>query len=179
MSRKKGRRHLPAAPPLVSSGCSHRGNAVRVGPYTVLAGGLRYLTAEDFAGADVLVPLTQLKQPVNHPVINLALPDFGGVPVDWRQRLEQLIIPELAAGKTLLAFCFASHGRTGTFLASLIALLESAEETPDPIAAVRQRHCREAVESLAQAQGIFALRGQPVPEQYCNTLYQPKPKEAQ
>ena len=45
------------------------------------------------------------------------------------------------------------------FLASLFALLESEEETPDPIAAARKRHCRRAVESIKQADAIFALRG--------------------
>lgn len=98
--------------------------------------------------------------------LNLALPDFGGVPEDWREQLEMRIIPQLEAGCSMLAYCSASHGRTGTFLASLIALLEDEDETPDPIQAIRARHCVRAVESWAQVEGIFALRGQPVPLRY-------------
>ncbi len=58
-------------------------------------------------------------------------------------------------------------------LGSLIALLESAEETPDPIEAVRTRHCHHAVETLAQAEGIFALRGQELPQKY-HTAFPPR-----
>jgi protein-tyrosine phosphatase len=69
----------------------------------------------------------------------------------------------------------AGHGRTGTFLASLIALLEDDHTTPDPIAAVRERHCEQAVESVAQGEAIFALRGQPLPRKYRRTLWAPRP----
>ena len=76
------------------------------------------------------------------------------------------VIDELERGQKILTFCVGSHGRTGTFLASLIAVLETAEETPDPIEAVRLRHCHHAVETLAQAEGVFALRGESLPERY-------------
>jgi hypothetical protein len=81
----------------------YRGNPVRVGPYTVLAGGTRYLESADLDKADVLVPLTGCKelnfgelylltaeeQPSGitslspgktHKVLVGKLPDFGGVP---------------------------------------------------------------------------------------------------
>ncbi len=103
-------------------------------------------------------------------MIPLYLRDFGGVPTNWRELLEERIIPRLEDGDDLLAFCAGSHGRTGTFLASLIALLETPEETPDPIAAVRERHCHEAVETKLQAEAIFALRGQAVPQHYLAAL---------
>jgi hypothetical protein len=140
-----------------------------VGPYTVLAGGTRDLTEEDLERADVLVPLNG-EAPFAlgraYRVIGCSLRDYGGVPKEWREFLERVIVPELQAGNRLLAFCVGSHGRTGTFLASLIALLESAEETPDPIAAVRARHCHKAVETRAQAEAVFALRGEPLPAEY-------------
>lgn len=129
-----------------------------------------YFGGSNVVQADVLVTLNGRQpfdlQPDQDLLIELVLPDFGGVPSNWRELLETLVIPRLARGDRVLAFCSASHGRTGTFLASLIALLESADETPDPIAAVRKRHCQEAVETLAQATGIFALRGQPLPRRY-------------
>lgn len=145
---------------------------VRVGPYGVRASGTMYDSFFQwfYHPSDlVLVPLTD-RGPRSlyegHDVIPLYLVDFGGVPANWRALLEERIVPRLAAGDDLLAFCAGSHGRTGTFLASLIALLETPEETPDPIAAVRERHCDKAVETRKQAEGIFALRGQTVPDTY-------------
>jgi hypothetical protein len=83
---------------------------------------------------------------------------------NWRESLESEVIPRLKAGLTLIGFCIGGHGRTGTLIASLIALLEP--ETDDPIAAARERHCRKAVETRAQAEGIYALRGEELPEKY-------------
>jgi hypothetical protein len=60
-------------------------------------------------------------------------------------------------------FCDGGHGRTGTVLASLIALMESSAKTPDPIAAVRARYCDQAVETLDQARAIYRLRGEDLP----------------
>ena len=169
----------------------YRGNPVRVGPYTILAAGTRYLESSDLAKADVLIPLTgcneltfgqlyqltaaeqpsgitELEQGKTYKVLVGKLPDFGGVPANWESFLSQQVIPLLASGATLMAFCFASQGRTGTLLASLIAMLEP--EVDDPIAAVRERHCAHAVESKAQAQAIFALKGAEMPEFYRQTL---------
>lgn len=39
-------------------------------------------------------------------------------------------------------------------------------QTADPIAAIRERYRHYAVENLAQAKAIFALRGEPVPLKY-------------
>jgi len=150
---------------------AHYGAPIKVGPHTVYAAGGRHLTEELADEFDVLIPLTKEfahLEAEEHLVEECHLPDFGGVPDDWQEILEQRIIPLLAhcdeTDKLAVCYCFAGHGRTGTLLASLIALLESEEETPDPILAVRERHCSHAVESRAQAEGIFALRGQEVPE---------------
>lgn len=165
----------------------YRGHAVAVGPYFVYAGGTMYLQSEDLAKADVLVPLTgcaelefgrtytvgaeaqpskitPLEPGRSYTILVGRLPDFGGVPDNWEWFLREQVIPLLVQGKKLLGFCMASQGRTGTWLASLVAILEP--DTVDPIAAVRQRHCRHAVETLAQATAIFALRGEAVPEKY-------------
>jgi protein-tyrosine phosphatase len=143
---------------------------VRVGAYTVLGGGTSYLQPEDYRKAEVLVALTDDvpsstviggAQLIPYPMV-----DYGGVPTDWSEFLQSVIDNKLKHGKRVLAFCFGSHGRTGTFLASLIALLESEDATPDPIAAVRERHCRKAVETREQAEAVFALRGRLLPERY-------------
>lgn len=146
--------------------------AVRAGPYELYASGTMYDMC--IAPGTVLVALTAPSKTMHYDdgsYIWLLLEDFGGVPDDWALRLEEAVIPELASGQRLLAFCAGSHGRTGTFLASLIALLESPEETPDPIAAVRARHCKEAVETLAQAEAIFALRNQDLPAHYRRSVH--------
>ena len=100
----------------------------------------------------------------SYQILAAPLADYGGVPVEWGNFLRKQVIPLLESGKRVLAFCMGSHGRTGCFLASLIAILEP--ETPDPIAAVRERHCPRAVESRAQAEAIFALRGESLPAKY-------------
>lgn len=169
---------------------SHRGEPVKVGRYTVFLGGTMYLKAEDLRDADILVPLTEvswqfasshvidssspgvgnrqmlpsLERGRSYQVLAAPLVDFGGVPAEWGSVLRDKVIPLLADGKRLLAFCMGSHGRTGTFLASLIALLEPS--CADPIAAARRRHCERAVETRAQGQAVFALRGKELPERY-------------
>jgi hypothetical protein len=127
-------------------------------------------------GVDVVIPLTEgLPKgiPVGQEIRLLIghLVDYGGVPDNWGAFLRQQVIPLLETGKKVLAYCVGSHGRTGTFLASLIALLEP--DINDPIAAARERHCHHAVESLAQATAIFALKGRQLPEKYAQEFYKP------
>ncbi len=173
----------------------HRGTfKVRVGDFCVQPGGLQYFGQGDLEGDHVLVPLTDeltsslkfgrfyegkilvptgkrhslLASGWKYDVLCAHLPDFGGVTPNWKEFLTEQVIPLLQQGKTLLPYCYASHGRTGTFIGSLISLLEP--ETVDPVKAVRQRHCHHAVETLAQAKAIFALRNQDVPEALAKTF---------
>lgn len=157
--------------------CAHRGEPVRVGPYEVLAGGTRDLRSEDLEKADLLVPLLE-NVPFafgrRYEILAAPLRDFGGVPEGWSEFVES-VCDELALGRRILTFCMGGHGRTGTMLASLIAVLETAKETPDPIAAARERHCERAVETLAQCEAIFALRGMKVPAKYRHEFRPPSP----
>lgn len=149
--------------------CSHHGEVVRCGDYYVLAGGTQYLQPEDLERADVVIPLeNRVPARLGQSVVVLGCPwkDFAPPPDGFEQFLRESVIPLLAEGRRLLVYCIGSHGRTGTFVASLIALVESPEETPDPIQAVRERHCRKAVETLEQAESVFSLRGQELPEKY-------------
>ena len=160
----------------------HVGNRVRVGPYEVLAAGTMYESETEFGEifdkpGTVLVSLTGVLPGVfgkMYQVVWAQLKDFGGVPPDWEVFLRETVCPLLESGETLLVYCAGSHGRTGTFLASLIALLQSPEETPDPIAAVRERHCERAVETVKQATAIFDLRGEFVPLSYIHE-FRPRP----
>lgn len=157
--------------------CSHRGQKpVSVGPHQVYLGGTRYLEEEDFDSVDIIVPLTdelpEMRFGRMYLILAASLSDYGGVPKEWEDFLRKQIIPLLQKGKKILAYCVGSHGRTGTFLASLISILE--KDIADPIAEARKRHCHKAVESLAQAKAIFALRGQKLPQKY-EVEFAPKP----
>ena len=151
---------------------AHCGQAVKVGPYEIFAGGTRDLRGNhlDEIKPTVLIPLTGgwdhlLDFGMWYTVFAAPLRDFGGVPEVWDWFIDQ-VIKELENGEKVLTFCVGSHGRTGCFLASLIAKLEP--ETEDPIAAVRERHCSHAVETLKQAEAVFALKGQALPTRYVN-----------
>jgi protein-tyrosine phosphatase len=54
---------------------------------------------------------------------------------------------QLDAGRKVHAGCIAGHGRTGTFLAALVATRKVSD---DPIAYVRENYCPCAVETPAQ-----------------------------
>ena len=179
-----GKKDIQLNPTLLGAGlgpvgpvCSHRGQkSVKVGPYQVYLGGTHYLEQEDFDSVDVIVPLTdglpELRFGKMYLILAAPLADYGGVPDEWEDFLRKQIVPLLQKGKKILAYCVGSHGRTGTFLASLISILE--KDSQDPIATARERHCHKAVESLAQAKAIFALRGQKLPQKY-EVEFAPKP----
>jgi hypothetical protein len=58
------------------------------------------------------------------------------------------VAEQLEDGKRIHVGCIGGHGRTGTFLAALVSLYEDL--TDDPIAYVREHHCKKAVESKDQ-----------------------------
>ena len=148
----------------------HTGAPVAVGPYTVFAAGEQDLRTSDFDDMDVLIALTRHIPPLRfgktYQILAAPLADYGGVPLRWKDFLQERVVPLLEQQKRVMAFCVASHGRTGTFLASLISLLETKKETPDPIRAVRERHCLDAVETREQAEAVFAIRGEQLPRKY-------------
>jgi len=94
--------------------------------------------------------------------------DLGGVPDGWEPFLREQVLSLLIEGHSILAFCFAGQGRTGTFLASLVAILEP--DVPDPIEAIRHRYSGHAVETRAQAQAIFAIKGMGLPKRWQHLL---------
>jgi hypothetical protein len=147
--------------------CYHEGQEVQVGSHTVWAGGY-YLSDGCLDKVDALVALGS-KLPVEpggicpKPLVWLPLTDFGGVPSNWREIVEGKIIPLLQGGCVPAVFCHAGHGRTGTLLASLVALLEGPR---DPIQTVRERYCLSAVETHDQAEAVFALQGRRLPQKY-------------
>ena len=161
---------MPKAPPAPK--CSHRGEPIQVGPYTVYAGGSRYLTGSDLKGFDLILPLDrQVPLELGQVVTITGVPwfDMDAPPKGFLEFLEETVMPVIESGKKVLFYCTGGHGRTGTFLATLIALLEP--ETEDPIAAARTRHCENAVETRSQGDFIFNLRGQTLPLVYDEEFY--------
>ena len=153
----------------------HRGAPVTIGPFTVYAAGMHDIGTADLAKFQshtnsVLVLLSddQIEWRCiasDYTILAKPLADHGGVPDDWRAFIQKLF-DLLVAGKRLLIACSKGHGRTGCCIGSLIAYIESSERTPDPLAAVRVRHCSQAVESRKQAEAIFALRNEQLPTRY-------------
>jgi protein-tyrosine phosphatase len=148
---------------------------IQVGPYQVYATGMQYLWRGlvDVSQFDILMPLEHtfsdyyIEESGQEVWWEAAIADYqppGPHFVDLMQRL----VDALKAGKKVLIFCTASHGRTGTVLAGLIALLEP--ETEDPIAAVRERHCEMSVETPDQAAWVRALRKQALDAQVSAAL---------
>ncbi len=139
--------------------CSHRGEPVRVGPYEILAGASWDLKPEDLDKADLIIPLdSKLPMRIGQKVTLLACSweDRKAPPAGFETFLLESVIPALEAGKKILGYCTGGHGRTGTFLAALIVLLEP--QITDPIAEVRKRHCSQAIETSAQEQYIRELQ---------------------
>ncbi|MBS1957330.1 MAG: hypothetical protein JST89_24290 [Cyanobacteria bacterium SZAS-4] len=154
----------------INAAHAHLGEkAIGVGDYKLYPAAGFFLLADDLHSVDVLVNLAG-EEAVPENVIRdfrfVAYPmaDMGSVASDWESFLRTRILPLLEQNLRLMPFCRAGHGRTGTFIASLIALLEPTID--DPIEAARQRYCRHAVESLQQAEAIFALLNSPVPQKY-------------
>lgn len=174
----------------------HRGEPVQVGPYTVYLGGTQHFQPGDADSFDVLVPLTDtplafgvhyaidgdgeypekllrglppLTAGKSYDVLAATMVDFSPPPANWGDFLREKVVPLLAEGKKLLFFCIGSHGRTGTLIASLIAILEPEEA--NPVMAARERHCRSAVETKAQGAAIFALKGEELPVEMANAFH--------
>lgn len=150
----------------------HRKEEVAVGPYKIWVAGAPFLKDGDLDDFDLIVPLAKEELPMTfgkeYRILCAHLYgsfEEGELAKLW-PRFVRYVIMELSFGKKILAFCFRGHGRTGLLLASLVALLESKEETPDPIAAIRGRYCKKAVECRFEAELIFSLRGEEPPERY-------------
>jgi len=150
--------------------CEHDGvEPIMIGGFPVHLGGCNYLKPAIIDHADLIVSLMggMPKQSFfgqRLPMMDAELPDRGGVPSSWAQVIN-FVADEIRAGKKVVLYCVGGHGRTGVAAASLLAILEP--ETADPITAIRERYCKQAVESRAQALAVFALKGiTELPEQH-------------
>lgn len=161
--------HFSSGPTTYVEKCKHPGTKpVIIGGKKVYLGANWDIPYQTLEQMDLILPLNGYI-PANSrygsylPIISCELPDRGGLPTYWKIFMERMI-EYIKKNKKLIAYCTGSHGRTGAFGASLIALMEP--DVKDPIAAIRKRHCKKAVESFAQAEGIFKLKDMEVPEKY-------------
>lgn len=147
---------------------------IMIGGYPVHLGRRPDLTATLVARMDIICPLNGQMPPVPFgsvvSTVSCELADYGGVPKGFPKFIEN-IANKIVGGKLVLAYCTGGHGRTGTFGAALIAVMEP--NIQDPIAEIRKRHCKEAVETLKQADAIFALKGGLAPQNYEDEFRKP------
>lgn len=100
-----------------------------------------------FKGVEFLFPISDMCAPSN-------VQDFKDL-IDWTCN-------QLQAGKKIHAGCIGGHGRTGTFLAAVVA---QATGNKDAITYVRKNYCEKAVESSEQIKflhkhyGIIKVEG--------------------
>lgn len=75
-------------------------------------------------------------------------------PENFRKMVDWTLL-QLSAGKKVHAGCIGGHGRTGTFLAALVA----AAGNKDAVQYVREHYCKKAVESKAQVDFLMKHYG--------------------
>lgn len=104
-------------------------------------------------------------QPIK--LISACLQDYGGVPENWEKFINKIADTIYKQNTLIAAFCTGGHGRTGTFAASLLGLMNPDIE--DPIASLRACYCEKAVETEAQARAVFKVSGKSMPSVYKET----------
>jgi hypothetical protein len=153
---------------------SHKGTAVPVGPRaSVLAAAGRSVRPDDLKDVDIVVMLSDaIKHDVKDAIergwmglaVDLPMKDYDCWDPDVLREQAKRALRWCEAGHRVLVCCTGGHGRTGTFIAAMIALAEA--DGVDPIEAVRARHCDHAVETFGQIKAVFAVRGQEIPEKW-------------
>lgn len=148
--------------------CDRQGGtakAVQIGGHTIWAGGGMYLTSDDLSSFRLHVDLRAEGLPKGIPfgrvdtgILWLPIHDFQVVGDQnwdvWKQRLDEVYQKVMPTHKVVV-YCAGGHGRTGLFLASMLAMVES--NIDDPVAEIRRRYCPRAVETAAQHAQVMRL----------------------
>ena len=150
--------------------CKHLHQPVQIGEYTVTAIGSRYLTGPKREympeGRGIYLDYSSWKSELEHPwspsCILVKWPDFGTISLDAFTPLLTQVINHLRNGVPVEIGCIGAHGRTGTFLAGLIILLERLP-VGEAIRSLRTRYCANAIETPAQELLLYALAGEEAP----------------
>lgn len=107
-----------------------------------------------------MVPFLGKYAATNIQTIHVRWPD-GGTPNLPDAAWHDFVRAIRTLRKPVGVCCVAGHGRTGTFL-SIMAALTGACPVGDPVAFVRQWHCKKAVETTAQIALIERVTGRKV-----------------
>uniref|UniRef100_A0A6M3XC56 Putative dual specificity phosphatase catalytic domain n=1 Tax=viral metagenome TaxID=1070528 RepID=A0A6M3XC56_9ZZZZ len=160
--------------------CNHYRNPVKVGEWTVLASGFFsrpneerntpgagvYLD-EDWArpyGGMTVSPGTEWDRIIPwYPAIYATWQDGSVFPISNIELMIEFVVKHLEAGDSVEIGCQGGHGRTGTFIACLIANVEGLG-AKDAIEAVRERHCKDCVETNSQIDCVYNFCGEEAPD---------------
>lgn len=160
--------------------CQHYRHPCKVGEWEVLASGYfsRPEGDVDPPGAGVYLdedwlsphggmsvsPGTQWKRIAKwYPAIYAIWRDGSTFPISNVELMIEFVVEHLEAGRSVEIGCQGGHGRTGTFIACLIASVEGLGAY-DSIEAVRERHCKDCVETNAQVDLVYNFCNEEPPE---------------
>ena len=139
---------------------SPRGSALDWLPYPDMGVYLNTFWFEDLGGIGAtgmqldIVPLW--------PFVTVAWPDYGAVSQSYYKLLVGTVVDALREGKTVEVACAAGHGRTGTLVAGVMAVVEQLK-AKDALKELRARYCFSAVESHKQEVMLYELLGEKPP----------------
>jgi len=138
---------------------------------------------------DILVPLAFVDGEIwdtgwRGSVIYIPIEDYGTLPEDVERYMVEKMLRIIKKGKSIAIFCSGGHGRTGYFTSLLLGKLG----VEDPIELLRDKYCKNAVETDSQIKAIarfldkpelnarhFATAGQLF--DYYNQYYSVQPKK--
>ena len=162
---------------VLCSASSDRGTAKDTDPkpdfgvyLSTMGWGMRIMVSPDF-------PSKELHLVLPYPRLTLDWVDMMAAPRGAStEHVIRWAVEKIVEGKLLDIGCFGGHGRTGTLLAVLMVEVEKL--TPaEAIDAVRERYCKECIESLAQARFIYEWAGERMPAgAWTKTTYTYKPQ---
>lgn len=110
------------------------------------------------AGPPAWLALNQLVKP-RAKIVRLDWPDQQAplaVPLRFWHSAVRLMARELPKGGHVIITCTGGHGRTGTCLASIL-LAHSERSATNVIDYIRETHCQDAIETLAQEEYLERL----------------------
>lgn len=167
--------------------CNHWQEKIQIGDYTIFASGLIsnrnrpakashvgfYLDADWMEYLDVELT-NSIRYSDEHDVGEVVLvpwPDFGDTAPERYSRLVHRVKERLERGDSVVVGCLGGHGRTGTVIAGVLALVEQLSARA-AIRELRARYCDRCVETLEQQEMVFDLLG----EEYDDIITRPAPK---
>jgi len=115
--------------------------------------------------AEAMFPAALMHGPANDVAVIEIAWDDGGVPIglskDWWQLMADTL---MTIDGDVAVCCVGGHGRTGTFLAIVMALTGKVPLGGDPVKAMRDAYCDTAVETQSQVNYIERITGMLVSE---------------